>query len=166
MINLLRWIIGHGITLPFFVGYKFSSLFFGKQSAKKLVGPLLTRMGVIFVGFGIPQINDKQEFQEFKRKIKRNFQMYRLLYDVEVNRETERSVEFRILNCPFVSALKDFGVSELCGFACAGDYVIAKENESKWKFKRTHSHGTDGQCCDHTYSSIDIASDLSTKKIY
>jgi hypothetical protein len=165
MINLLRWIIGHIVMFPFFVAYKFCSIFFGKQSAKKIIGPLLTRMGVLFVGFGIPQINDKKEFQEFKRKIKRNFQMYHLLYDVEVKSETEYSVEFKILNCPFVSALKDLGVSELCTFACAGDYVIAKKNVSKWKFKRTHSHGTDSQCCDHTYSSIKETSDLSIKKI-
>ena len=154
MLTSIRWITGHLAMLPFVLLFHIFSALFGKRAAKKYIGNLLTGVSEIVVGFGIPKIGKSEDFPEFKKKIIRNFRMYKLLYDVKVEKEDEQSVEFRILNCPFTSALKNYGAAELCRFACAGDFRIAHKNRDKWQFKRTHSNGTDGKCCDHTYYSL------------
>ena len=162
MLTSIRWITGHLAMLPFVLLFHIFSVFFGKRAAKKYSGTLLTGVSEIVVGFGIPKIDKSKDFPEFKKKIIRNFRMYKLLYDVKVEKEDERSVEFRILNCPFTSALKNYGAAELCRFACAGDFRIANKNRKKWLFKRTHSNGTDGKCCNHTYYSL--VSDIEDKE--
>jgi hypothetical protein len=156
MLNSLRSIIGHTVMLPFSLCFRVFSLFIGKQKSAAKVGKILTKMAAIFLGAGIPSIADKGQFKAFKRKVIRNFKLlFKPLYDVEVISESNDSVEFKIINCPFTSALKNLGAQELCKFACAGDFMIANRNKSKWKFSRTHSLGTDGICCNHTYYSLD-----------
>ncbi len=154
MLFIIRWLAGHFFMLPFVLAYYVLSVPFGKQTARKTVGRLLTGLSETFLGLAMPKIHDSKEFPEFKKQVVRLFKGSKILYDVEVEKEGPDFVQLKLLNCPFTSALKDFGVSELCGYACAGDNRIAQKNKEKWKFRKTHSHGTDGKCCDHTYYSL------------
>jgi|WetSurMetagenome_2_1015567.scaffolds.fasta_scaffold425697_1 hypothetical protein len=154
MHDIFRWIIGHVVMLPFSISFIFLSLFFGKPKAASLIGKILTKISVRFLGTLIPKMIDNDRFTDFKNKIIWNFQNFKVLYDVEVKNESDNFVEFKILNCPFTSALKNFGSKELCRFVCAGDFIVANKNRLNWKFSRTHSHGTDGKCCNHTYYSL------------
>jgi hypothetical protein len=160
----MRTIIGHAVMLPFFLCYRIFSIFMGKRKSAAKIGKILTKSAELFVGLGIPSIADKGQFMVFKNKVIRNFKMFKPLYDVEVISETDDSVEFQIQNCPFTSALKNFGAKELCKYACAGDFMIANRNRSKWKFSRTHSHGTDGICCNHTYCSLNYVEQQAQAK--
>jgi hypothetical protein len=155
MLNTLRWIIGHAAMMPFTFSYFALSVLLGRRKALSLVGKALSNVSVMSLGTIIPEMHNNDSFSDFKSRIIRNFSNYKLLYDVEIQSESDDFVEFKVLNCPFTSALKNFGTPELCRFACAGDFIIAKRNRSRWKFSRTHSHGTDGICCNHTYFSLD-----------
>src|SRR5512141_72998 len=156
MVHNFRLIFGYAAMLPFSLCFRIVSLFMGKQRSAALVGKALTKISVLFLGSAIPNLSDKGQFEGFKRTIIRNFTVsFKPLYDVEVISESNGAVEFKILNCPFTSALKNLGAQELCKFACAADFMIAHRNKSKWKFSRTHSLGTDGICCNHTYYSLD-----------
>lgn len=85
------------------------------------------KLSARFVGLGIPAIKDKTDFPQFQKQIKHNFKQYSLLYDIEIANEDNGSIEFRTLNCPFTSALKEYGVPQLCKFACAGDFLMQKK---------------------------------------
>lgn len=163
MLNTFRWIIGHAVMLPFSFSYFVLSKLLGRQKALAIVGKILTKVSVMSLGSIIPKMHDNN-FLDFKDKVIRNFCSHKLLYDVEVQSESNESVQFKILNCPFTSALKNLGTPELCRFACAGDFVIAKMNKNNWKFTRTHSLGTDGICCNHAYYSLDCKSKESVEE--
>jgi len=163
MLATFRWIIGHALMLPFSFSYFVLSKLLGKQKALAIVGKMVTKVSVVSLNSIIPKMHDNN-FLDFKGKIIKNFSSYRLLYDVEVQSESDESVQFKILNCPFTSALKNLGTPELCRFACAGDFVIAKMNKNNWKFTSTHSLGTDGICCNHAYYSLDCKNNEAVEK--
>ncbi|MFP4415747.1 MAG: L-2-amino-thiazoline-4-carboxylic acid hydrolase [Chitinivibrionales bacterium] len=83
------------------------------------------------------------------------FTSLKSLYNFDVVEKNNTSIKFNVKNCPFAHALQSMGAPELGKFLCAGDFVVANHFKDTWKFKRTHSHGTDGQCCDHTYMAVE-----------
>jgi hypothetical protein len=150
--------------LPFSIGFIIVSLFYGRRKSAALIGKVLTNTSAMFLESTIPKMSANDSFPDFKSNIIKAFKTSKLLYDIEIPSENDEFVEFKILNCPFTSALKDYGTTELCRFACAGDFIIANRNNTKWKFTRTHSHGTDGICCNHTYYSIHVKNKETEKK--
>jgi hypothetical protein len=140
--------------LPFAVLYFITSILIGNKKATIKTGKLLMKFAAAWLETVIPKMNDQYNFIDFKNNIIKNFKMYKTLYDTRITTDSNGIVEFKILNCPFTTALSHFGVKNLCKYACAGDFVVAKKNKSNWKFSRTHSHGTDGECCNPTYSKL------------
>lgn len=151
MNTIIRWIFGHLVMLPFFFHFFIVSLCIGRKRAAGKTGKLLTSFSALWTSSAIPKMDSSKDFIGFKRRLIKNFMAYKFLYDIDVCEDTDGKVAFKINNCPFTSALKDYGAKELCRYACAGDFKVAKNNTSNWNFKRTHSHGTDGQCCNPAY---------------
>jgi hypothetical protein len=140
--------------LPFAALYLIMSIFIGIKKANLKTGKLLMNFSAAWIGTAIPKMNAQVDFMDFKNKIIKNFKMYEILYDMEIPTDSNGMVEFKILNCPFTTALRHFNVGNLCKYACAGDFAVAKKNKSNWRFCRTHSHGTDGECCNPIYSQL------------
>jgi len=154
LLSSVRLLSGIILMLPFVVLFRLSCLVLGKKRATKLAGSVVGKVAEIFVTFTIPKMNSGMDFSTFIDRAIKNFLSFSILYEVKVERQTDKLVEFRILNCPFVEGLKRLGAAELCKYACAADFRIADKNRMNWKFRRSHSLGTDGQCCDHTYCSL------------
>jgi len=140
--------------LPFSVYFLILSLFIGRKRAAGKTGKMITNFSALFINSMIPEMHNQSNFIEFKNTLIKNFMSYTFLYDIDIQEETNEKVAFKIHNCPFTSALKDYGTKELCKYACAGDFKIARNNKLNWQFKRTHSHGTDGQCCNPSYFMV------------
>jgi hypothetical protein len=105
MLNTLRWIIGHAAMMLFSSSYFVLSVLLGRQKALSLVGKALSNVSVMSLGSIIPKMHKNDSFSDFKSRIIRNFSNYKLLYDVEIQSESDDFVEFKVLNCPFTSAL-------------------------------------------------------------
>ena len=87
----------------------------------------------------------------FKLRIMRNFRFLAPLYDLKIANHTTNHVEFNIHHCVVTYAFKKLGLSDICKYACAADWVVAKQNQDLWEFARQQSMGTGGPFCNHTY---------------
>lgn len=149
-----RWLISHVAMAPYVVAYRLLSVIIGKRSARSIVGRLLTKFRrSITSGFSID--SPSRRVSCIQGKAHKAFASNKKLYDIRVEVERSDRVEFKTISCPLATTLKNLGASELSKFACAADFIIANRNRDKWKFRRTHSHGTDGLCCNHTYMALD-----------
>jgi len=146
-----RTVIGHLVMVPFMFITLMISLLTGRSKAVRLVGRLLTALARRFVGLAIPAISVPEQFDHFRIKVKRNYFLFGMLYDITVTEDRADSVQFMIHNCPFCDTLRRYGFSDLSPYACAGDWIIAKENRDKWLFSRQQTIGTGGEFCNPTY---------------
>lgn len=151
MKTLVRFLLGFVIMLPFALLFHLESFFIGRKKAAGKTGRWLTTFSAWFISSTIPEWKAGNSFPDFRKGIIRNFAAFKIVYDIEVHSESESHVEFRINNCPFTTALTQYGCTILCKYACAGDFVVAKKHRGKWKFSRTHSHGTNSNCCNPRY---------------
>ncbi|MDD2671751.1 MAG: L-2-amino-thiazoline-4-carboxylic acid hydrolase [Syntrophales bacterium] len=152
MKKFLRAALGHLFMTPFMGGVLVLAVFIGRPKAVSFIGGILTAAAHRFVGLAIPLINSPEEFDFFRNRIKRNFSCYGFLYDMRITVDNQDAVQFNILNCPFCCTLRKYGFSDLSRYACAGDWVIARENRDKWTFSREGSIGTGGDFCNPKYS--------------
>jgi hypothetical protein len=155
MYNFIRWIFGHTIALPFILIYRFLTIFMKKNNAINTAGKILTGFGVILGRMAIPNKKNQNKFIKFKNDLIHIFKKFRQMYDIDFVSESDNHVQIEISKCPITSALKNLGASELCKFLCACDFIIAKENKTRYLFSRTHSLGTDGKYCNHCFSSLE-----------
>jgi hypothetical protein len=146
-----RAVIGHVIMSPFMLGTILLSVFTGRQKAVRFVGRVLTAVARRFVGLAIPSIPAADQFDRFRGRVKRNYDIFGVLYDITVTKDTADTVQFKIHNCPFCETLRKYGFTDLSRYACAGDWIIAKENKDKWLFERQQTIGTGGSFCNPTY---------------
>lgn len=137
---------------PFMLSTVLLSAMTGRSRAVHVVGKMLTGLAVKFVGFAIPVIHSPEQFDRFRGKVKRNYSLFGILYDINVTKENSDTIQFNIHNCPFCETLLKYGFYDLSKYACAGDWVIAKENKDKWMFSRQQTIGTGGAFCNPTYS--------------
>lgn len=137
---------------PFMLSVLLLSLFMARSKAVSIVGKRLTLIAKKTVGLAIPSIASPDQFDYFRERIKRNYSLFEKLYDLRVIQNNSDTVEFNILTCPFSGTLRRYGFSDLSKYACAGDWIIAKENEDKWLFSREQTIGTGGMLCNPTYS--------------
>ncbi len=142
------------VVIPFVVTLKCLSIFFGQDKAIEVVGPRLTKSAKRFLKFWVPKIDNAKDFDSFPAKMKKNFRLWELFYDIEISEESHDVFKLRVLNCPFCEALNRLGNSKLSPYACEGDWAIARENVDKWKFERNCQIGTGDSYCDHTYQRI------------
>jgi hypothetical protein len=147
-----RSIIGHALMAPFMIGVVLLSAITGRAKAVRIIGKLLTGAAKKFVVLAIPAIASPDEFDGFREKVKRNYARYRILYDIKVTEENADTIQFNIRHCPFSKTLHRYGFYDLSKYACAADWLIAKENTDKWLFSREHTIGTGGMFCNPRYS--------------
>ncbi len=152
MIKILSLLLGFLFTAPFVVQTYSLIPFIGRKKALRIVGRQLTPAAVLGVKLLIPRIHSKGDYPLFKERVKRNFLFIGKLYHLRIENETGDHIEFRFHFCPVAKMLKIFGLAELCRYFCAGDWMIAKENEDYWTFSRQQTIGTGGRYCNHTYS--------------
>jgi hypothetical protein len=151
VIKSFRALLGYLFVVPFaFLTYGLMP-FLGRQRAIGRVGKLLTKTTVFCLGLLVPDISSPSEFAVFQKRIKRNFMFLSPLYDLKIARHTENGIEFNVHHCFVTSALKKAGLSDMCHYACAADWVVAKKNKECWEFSRQHTIGTGGPFCNHTY---------------
>lgn len=144
--------IGHAGMAPFMMTVILLSLVTGREKAVKMVGTVLTGIAKRFVGLAIPSIDSPEQFDRFREKVKRNYAIFGILYDIAITEENPDTIQFKIHNCLFCGTLLKYGFSDLSKYACAGDWVIAKENKDKWLFARQQTIGTGGKFCNPRYS--------------
>jgi hypothetical protein len=154
MKKIFRKIIGYMVVLPFVVSSKFLSIFLGQEKAIEVVGTKLTKSAQRSLKFWVPKINDAKDFDSFPAKMKKNFRLWKIFYDIEISEESNDVFKLRVSNCPFCEALNCLGMSTLSPYVCEGDWAIARDNADKWKFERNYQIGTGDNYCDHTYKRI------------
>ena len=146
-----RAVIGHIIMSPFMLGTMMLSAVAGRPKAVRIVGRVLTAVAKRFVSLAIPSIPAPDQFDHFRNRVKRNYDFFGILYDITVTVDAADAVQFNIHNCPFCETLRKYGFSDLSKYACAGDWIIARENKDKWIFDRQQTIGTGGAFCNPTY---------------
>lgn len=154
MKKIFRKIIGYMVVSPFVVASKFLSIFLGQEKAIEVVGPKLTKSAKRSLKFWVPKIDDAKDFDSFPAKMKKNFRLWKPLYDIEISEENNDVFKLHVSNCPFCEALNRLGMSKLSPYVCEGDWAIARDNTDKWKFVRNFQIGTGDSYCDHTYKRI------------
>jgi len=152
--KMYRYIIGFIVTFPFIWFTYLVSIFLGKKHAIKIAGPLLTKMAKQCSKGLLPKINDSSEYPIFKRKLKRNIERCRWLYDYTITIDDERTMQFNFYNCPFCETLQRFGLPEMGTYMCAGDWEATREHLDKYKFSRQNQIGKGDAFCNHTYINI------------
>ena len=86
--------------------------------------------------------------------MKKNFRLWKPLYEIEISEESNEVFKLHVSNCPFCEAFDRLGMSKLSPYVCEGDWAIARDNADKWQFKRKYQIGTGDSYCDHTYKRI------------
>lgn len=124
----------------------------GRDKAIRTVGRSLTYGAKRSLKYWVPVIASAVDFDEFTPKMKSRFWLWRILYDIDITKETKDCIMLRVSNCPFCEVLNVIGLKELSPYVCEGDWAIARENVDKWCFERKHQIGTGDSFCDHTYS--------------
>jgi len=127
------------------------SLLRGKENAIRAFGPGLTKAAKRSLRYWVPDIRDASEFTEFKDRMKRNFRMWSLLYDVDIAEDTEDTFKINVRNCPFCEVFTLVGLSDINKYVCKADWEIAEDNRGKWSFGRQYTIATGDRLCDHTY---------------
>lgn len=154
MKNIFRKVFGSMVVSPFVVACKFLSVFIGQEKALEVVGPRLTKSAKRILEFWVPRIDDAKDFHSFPAKMKKNFNLWKPFYDIEITEESIDVFKLHISNCPFGEALTRLGMSKLSPYVCEGDWAIARDNADKWLFGRNYQIGTGDSYCDHTYKRI------------
>lgn len=150
-IKVFRTFLGYFYAAPFaLMAYSLMPVI-GKRRAVARVGKWLTKTTVFCMGPLIPTISAPSEFDAFKRRIMRNFKFLAPLYDLKIAENAGNHVEFNIHYCAVTHAFKTLGLSDICRYACAADWVMAKKNQDCWEFARRQTIGTGGPFCNHTY---------------
>jgi hypothetical protein len=152
MIKIFSWLFVFIFTLPFVLQAYALRSFLGEKRAIRIVGKQLTSAAALGAKLIVPRINSKLDFAIFREKIKRNFLFFDKFLCLRIENETQDKIEFRFQFCPVTKMLTIFGLSEICKYSCAGDWMLAKENKEYWTFTRKQTIGTGGSYCDHTYS--------------
>lgn len=149
---IFRRSVGMMIAVPFYLMVNIWSLFIGRQRAISFWGPVLrttvTWMAEITL---VPKISSPEEFILFVSKMKRNLSFLRILYDVSIDHEDDKSLILNYHNCPHCQAFYSLGLPELGPYACDSDWDIAKKHAGLWEFEREYQIGTGDACCNHTY---------------
>ena len=151
MKKLFRSAVGCSIALPVVVLTHCLSLFGGRDSSVKTVGPYLTSLARQSLKFWVPKISDASQFHLFSPKMRANLKLWRPFFDVKVEEDTEDTFRVRVDNCPFCESFIRLGMPELAPYVCEGDWEKARRNAARWEFERTHQIGTGDDFCDHTY---------------
>ena len=154
MKKVFRKIFGLIIVSPFVVASKLLSIFLGQEKAIQVVGPKLTKSAKRSLKFWVPKIDNAKDFDAFAAKMKKNFRLWKPLYEIEISEESNDVFKLHVSNCPFCEALDRLGMSKLSPYVCEGDWAIARDNADKWKFERKYQIGTGDSYCDHTYKRI------------
>lgn len=148
---IIRFMVGYVSMLPFAAAYHLITRFSTKEQALRLTGKALTYVSAMYLRTAIPLLRHPADFIKFKKAVPRNIGFFDILHEIHLSSESEVHFQLSIVNCPFTSALRGLHVPQLSKYACAADFVLAKENRERWIFSRTHSHGTDGQCCNQCF---------------
>jgi hypothetical protein len=127
------------------------SLFRGKENAIRVFGPGLTKAAKRSLRYWVPDIRNASEFIEFKERMKRNFPMWSLLYDVDIEEDSEDTFKINVRNCPFCEVFTFAGLDDINHYICKADWEIAEDNRGKWSFDRRHTIAAGDRLCDHTY---------------
>jgi hypothetical protein len=155
MKKTLRSIFGSIFVLPFVISTKLLSVFLGQQRAIKIIGPIVTKIVKPLIKFlWVPNISSPEDFDSFSERMKKNFWIWKQLFDFKISEESKDVFKLHLTNCPFCEAFNNFGIPELNEYFCEGDWAVAKDNSDKWIFERNHQIGTGDSFCDHTYKRI------------
>ncbi len=154
MKHLFRRMAGLSLGLPIVAMVWGLSLVMGKERSVELVGPKITHLSKLALRFWIPEIRDATDFDSFRVKMRANLDVWRLFYDVTVEKDDPDTFRIRVQNCPFCEMLINAGYPEIGPHVCQGDWEVAKENAHKWRFEREHQIGTGDSFCDHTYKRL------------
>jgi hypothetical protein len=141
-------------TLPFILMVYALQPILGKKKTINIAGKMLSHYASIVLSLFIPKIKSPINYSEFQQKIKINYSVLGLLYDLTIQQETKDLIEFRVNFCPVSTVLKYFRMADLCKYSCAGDWLTAKNNRNYWIFKRDQTIGTGGKYCNHTYCGL------------
>jgi hypothetical protein len=150
-IKVFRSFLGYVYAAPFALMAYSLMPFIGKKRAVGRVGKWLTKTTVFCLRLLIPTISAPSEFDAFKMRIMRNFMLLAPLYDLKIADNTANHIEFNVHHCVVTHAFKTLGLSDICKYACAADWVVAKRNQDHWEFARRQTIGTGGPFCNHTY---------------
>lgn len=154
MKQILRIIIGYMVVLPYVVALKCASILLGQERAIEVIGPKLTQSAKRSLRFWVPEIENAKDFDSFRGKMKKNFRLWELLFDIEILEESKDVFKLHVSNCPFCEALNRLGMSKLSPYVCEGDWAIARDHSDKWRFERKYQIGTGDSHCDHSYKRI------------
>lgn len=151
MKKILRSVLGHAVVLPFILNVILLSVIAGRSKAVKITGRFVTKLAKIFLGIMVPSIDSPVKFDRFRERIRRNYLLCRLFYDIHITQDSPDFIQFKINNCPVCETMLKYGFSDLSSYACSGDWEIAKENKDKWLFARRQTIGTGASFCNPTY---------------
>ena len=137
--------------MPLILSIAVRSVFWGKENTIRAVGPSLTRAAKRSLRYWVPDIRDASQFDDFKKSMKRNFALWRILYDVDIVEDSQDTFKIQVRNCPFCEVFTFVGLSGLNKYICKADWEIAEDNRGKWQFARNCTIGAGDPFCDHTY---------------
>ena len=150
--KIIRNISGYTIALPFYILFLILRLFLKRETATDLLRPAVKRYVALLAEITIiPQINTSADFDKFMKKLKRNINFFKPLYDIGIQHEDGDKIILCYSNCPHCEAFLSLGLPELSKAACDSDWVIADKNRDFWLFERNHQIGSGDMYCDHTY---------------
>jgi hypothetical protein len=127
------------------------AMFRGKRRAVRSFGPIMTKAAKRALRYWVPDIPDASRFNDFKGRMKRNFRLWGLLYDIDVAEDTPDTFKIHVRNCPFCDVFTFVGLSDINNYICKADWEIAEDNRGKWLFERQHTIEAGDRFCDHTY---------------
>jgi len=127
------------------------SLFHGKEKAFRVFGPGLTRAAKRSLRYWVPDIRNASEFNAFKDRMKQNFRLWNLLYDIDIAEDSENTFKILVRNCPFCEVFALAGFGGINAYVCKADWEIAEDSKGKWSFGRYKTIAAGDRFCDHTY---------------
>jgi len=152
MKKILRIFVGYFTAFPFVLLMSITSNFTGKEKAARLWGPIVSYIVTTAAEFLlIPKISAPGQFDRFIKKIVKNKERLKLLYDVTIVHQDADKIVFHYSNCPHCEAFKAMGYPEVNRYICDGDWDIARRHSALWDFNRTRQIGTGDFYCNHTY---------------
>ena len=137
--------------MPLMLSIAVRSVFWGKEKAILAVGPGLTRAAKRALRYWVPEILDASQFDDFKKRMKRNVALWRILYDVDIAEDSQHTFKVHVRNCPFCEVFTFVGLNGINKYICKADWEIAEDNRGKWSFTRQNTIAAGDHFCDHTY---------------
>jgi len=154
MKNAIRNAVVLTLNLPIIALIHAQSAFRGKKTAIRAAGPILTAAAKRALRYWVPAIAHPSEFGEFKTRMKSNFRLWSVLYDIEIAEDTPDTFKINVMNCPFCAVFAFVGLKDLNRYFCKADWEIAEDNKGKWIFERKCTIESGDGVCDHTYKRI------------